>query len=109
SAGPASRGRGGRSLRPARRGGVPVGRRWCLPMGRTIAALTRAGVFPPKAAKICCRISQRIRAVSTRFMAQDLETRGGGDTHVGRRPRNRLQELAAFAVLCRSAYPAVEF
>src|SRR5437899_9907006 len=77
-------------------------------MAGRILALTRPAVFRPKAAKICCRISQRIRAVSTRFMAQDLETRGGGDTHVGRRPRNRLQELAAFAVLCRSAYPRSE-
>ena len=78
-------------------------------MAGRILALTRPAVFRPKAAKICCRISQRIRAVSTRFMAQHLETRGGGDTHVGRRPRNRLQGLAAFAVLCRSAYPAGEF
>ena len=66
-------------------------------MAGRIFALTRPAVFQSKAAKICCRISQRIRAVSTRFMAQHLKqgaavTRTSGDgPAIGCRDSQRLR------------------
>ena len=47
--------------------------------------------------------------VNPRFMPNTPKTKGRGDTHGRRRRRNRPQELAASRVLCRPAYPAVEF
>ena len=79
-------------------------------MAGRILALTRPAVFQPKAAKICRRISQRISMASTRsFIPNMSKTQGSGDADGRRRLRNRPQELAAFAVLCRLAYPTVEF
>jgi len=79
-------------------------------MAGRVLALTRPAVFRPKAAKICCRISQRISMASTRASwPNPPKTKGSGDAYGRRGLRNRLQELAAFAVLCRLAYPTVEF
>jgi len=43
------------------------------------------------------------------LVANIPKTEGGDDAHCTSRLHDTLQYLAAFAVLCRPAYPAAEF
>jgi hypothetical protein len=88
-----------------RPGGRPEPRRSDVP------SVIRPAAFTPKSAKIRSVLAQPIQTSPVRASRAEGVGSKGRKTENPRcvRCRDRLQSLAAFAVLCRPAYPAAEF